>query len=96
MKKTVWQNKKHVIEIPANSIAVVRVSDDVHKPYDWGIDTLIIKEGIVVDQYTLTNGIYRIDNMTGWLVTDIMMWLIEKDDVPYPCKYREIVILTKQ
>lgn len=76
-----------------NGLFVVRISDNVLDSGDWSMDTITIKEGVVVNQVNIHDNCYRLPDMKGWTLADLYSWLQEDYTGSHPENYHEIRII---
>jgi hypothetical protein len=76
----------------SNYVVQVRISDDVLDEEDWGVDELTIKNGVVVSQKKLSNGVYTIPDMVGWTTDKLIEWTQHCNAIgSHPEQYYEII-----
>ena len=82
--------KSGVEELASNTTVLVRISDDVLEEEDWGIDRIIIRDGIVRAQESLCKGVYEIDNMVGWTTKEVCEWTSYNEPASHPQNFYEL------
>lgn len=73
---------------------LVRVSDDVLDHEDWPVHVINIKQGIVVDQRIVQDGVYSIPAMIAWPEAKIQVWTQEDNTGSHPCIEHDIARLS--
>ncbi len=79
-----------VFTLEDNCTVAIRITDDVLEPEDWGIDELVIADGIVISQKKLSNGIYTMSDMVGWTTDKLMEWSQYDSTGRHPGQFNEI------
>jgi len=82
------------MELPIKGQLKVSVTDNVLEDGDWGTDCLMVRDGKVVKQITLTKGCYTIPNMVGWTREQLVEWSQYDATGRHPENYHEVDICT--
>jgi len=85
-----FEFESFVESINRNCVVEVRISDNVLEDEDWGIDELVIEDGVVVSQVRIKNGVYSSTGMVGWTCEQLYEWSQFENMFSHPEEFHEI------
>lgn len=75
MELHVWQSYVLINELPNNGVFACTITDSVLDMDAWPIWSITMRDGVVIGQIGLYNGLYGIENMVEWDKKQLAEWV---------------------